>query len=181
MGVIVNETNMLMRIAKPTVKPNELKNRPMRPCMKATGIKITSSDTVVATTAEAISEVAERAASIAERPNSSMCRKMFSCTTTASSITMPMARIKPSIVMLFSEKPIYDMKAKVGIIDMGIANVAMIVVRQSRMKTRIVRLTRIAGQNQMEFHLFNRGFDEPRLVANNDGLDIARQQRRNLA
>ena len=102
MGVMVNETNQLIRMAKATVAPKLLKNRPTRPPMNTTGRKITSSDSVVADTARAISRVAVDAASRADQPCSSMCRKMFSLITTASSITMPMARIRPSIVMLFS-------------------------------------------------------------------------------
>src|SRR5690349_3272550 len=70
-GVSVNETNMLIKIEKPTTNPKLLKKRPTCPCMKATGTKMTSSDMVVATTAVAISEVAGLEASIAERPNSS--------------------------------------------------------------------------------------------------------------
>ena len=73
--------------------------------MKAIGTKMTISDRLVARTGSAISRVPIRAASIASMPSSSMCRKMFSWTTTASSITMPMARISPSIVMLLSVKP----------------------------------------------------------------------------
>ena len=101
-GVSVNETNQLIRIEKATVAPKLLKNRPMRPPMNTTGMKITSSDRVVADTASAISLVADEAASRAETPSSSMCRKMFSLITTASSITMPIARISASIVMLLS-------------------------------------------------------------------------------
>ena len=57
---------------------------------------------VVAETARAISRVAEAAAFIGGRPFSSMWRKMFSLITTASSMTMPMARIRANIVMLLS-------------------------------------------------------------------------------
>ena len=61
---------------------------------------------------------------------------------------MPIARIRPSMVILFSEKPMYAMKANVGTIEVGIASVAIIVVRQSRMNSRIVRLTRIAASSR---------------------------------
>ena len=102
MGVMVNDTHQLMKIANATVPPKLLKNLPIRPPMNTTGRKITNSDRVVAVTARAISRVPEAAASLAGRPYSSMWRKMFSLITTASSITMPIARIRPSIVMLFS-------------------------------------------------------------------------------
>ncbi len=102
MGVSVNETQRLMKMAKATVAPKLLKNLPTRPPMNTTGMKITNSDKVVAVTARAISLVAEEAALRASTLSSSMWRKMFSLITTASSITMPMARIKPSMVMLLS-------------------------------------------------------------------------------
>ena len=92
-----------------------------------------------------------RDASIASMPSSSMCRKMFSWTTTASSITMPMARIRPSIVMLLSVKPMYCMNRNVGMIDVGIASVAITVVRQSRMNSRIVAETSTAASRRWNF------------------------------
>ena len=119
--------------------------------MKAIGRKITISDRLVASTASAISRVPFRAASIPSMPSSSMCRKMFSCTTTASSITMPMARIRPSIVMLLSVKPMYLMNTNVGMIDVGIASVAIRVVRQSRMNSRIVAETSTAARSRWNF------------------------------
>jgi len=75
---MVNEMHRLMKMAKATVAPKLLKNRPTRPPMKTTGRKITNSDMVVAITARKISLVAVEAASRAGRPYSSMCRKMFS-------------------------------------------------------------------------------------------------------
>ncbi len=61
---------------------------------------------------------------------------------------MPIARIKPSIVILLSVKPIYRMNMKVGIIDVGIASVAIRVVRQSRMKSRMVAETSTAASSR---------------------------------
>ncbi len=110
MGVSVNDTNRLITMAKATVRPKLLKKRPTMPPMKATGRKITTSERLVAMTARAISLVPLRAAAMASSPCSSMCRKMFSCTTTASSITMPMARIRASMVMLLSVNPMSVMK-----------------------------------------------------------------------
>ena len=53
--------------------------------MKATGRKITTSETVVAVTASEISLVPVMAASKGGRRSSSVCRKMFSSTMMASS------------------------------------------------------------------------------------------------
>ena len=102
MGVRVKDTQRLMKMAKATVAPKLLKNFPTRPPMNTTGRKMTKSDMVVAITARAISLVAEEAAVRASTLSSSMCRKMFSLITTASSITMPMANIRPNMVMLLS-------------------------------------------------------------------------------
>ena len=77
-----------------------------------------------------------------------MWRKMFSWTTTASSITIPIARISASIVMLLSVKPMYCMNRNVGMIEVGMARVAMTVVRQSRMNRRIVAETSTAASRR---------------------------------
>src|SRR5262245_35438339 len=127
---MVNEMNMLISTENPTTHPTHDKNRPTCPPMNAIGPKMTTSDNVVATTASAISCVALNAASHALSPFSSMCRKMFSCTTTASSTTMPTARIRPIMVKLLIEKTIAYMNAKVPTSDVGMASVAMMVVRQ---------------------------------------------------
>ena len=77
-----------------------------------------------------------------------MWRKMFSWTTTASSITMPMASTRASIVMLLSVNPSASMQANVAMIDAGIAEVAIRVVRQSLMNPRIVSETRPAARSR---------------------------------
>ena len=71
--------------------------------MKASGRKMTTSDSVVAITARAISRVPMMAAVMPSSPRSSMVRWTFSSTTIASSITMPTAKTRPSMVKLFSE------------------------------------------------------------------------------
>ncbi len=128
-----------------------MKNRPTIPPMKAIGTKMTISERLVASTGSAISRVPTRDASMPSIPSSSMCRKMFSWTTTASSMTMPIARISPSIVMLLSVNPIACMNRNVGMIEVGIASVAMTVVRQSRMNMRIVAETSTAASRRWNF------------------------------
>ena len=100
----MNETSSETAIANATVTPKLRKKRPMMPAMNATGRKMTISDRVVAMTASEISRVAVPAADIGVSPRSSTWRKMFSSITTASSITMPTASTRPSIVMLFKVK-----------------------------------------------------------------------------
>jgi len=76
------------------------------------------------------------AASFGETPFSSMYRKMFSSTTIASSITMPVASESESIVMLFSVNPSAFMTVKVPMIDVGIARAAMKVTRRFLMNRK---------------------------------------------
>ena len=63
-------------------------------------------------------------------PFSSTYRKMFSSTTIASSMTMPVASESASIVMLFSVKPNSFITVNVPMIEVGIASAAMIVDAQ---------------------------------------------------
>ena len=103
-----------------------------------------TSESVVAVTASAISAVASEAARRGGSFSSSTCRKMFSRTTTASSITMPTASTSPSIVKLFTVKPMKRMKVKVEMIEAGMAMPATSVLRQSRMKRSTVSATSAA-------------------------------------
>ena len=111
-------------MAKAAVRPKEFQNLPTSPPMKATGRKITTRDTVVAVTAREISRVPVMAASKGGRRSSSVCRKMFSSTMMASSMTMPVESDSPSMVRLFSVKPAIRMAVKVAMIDTGMASAA---------------------------------------------------------
>jgi hypothetical protein len=71
MGVRVKATSRDTRTAQAAVIPKLKNSRPTRPCMKATGTKITTSERVVAMTARPISRVASTAASRGVRPSSS--------------------------------------------------------------------------------------------------------------
>ena len=77
---------------------------PMIPFMNATGRKTATMDDEAAITAKPTSDAPFCAASMRPSP-SSMCRKMFSSTTIASSITRPTARERASMVMLLTVKP----------------------------------------------------------------------------
>ena len=137
-------------MAKVTVSPKLRQKRPTSPPMKATGKKIAISETVVATTASTISFDPVTAASQGERFSSSMCRKMFSSTMIASSITMPVETDRPSIVMLFSVKPAHRMAKKVAMIDVGMDTAAMSAGRQFRhpRNTQTMRLARRAPRTR---------------------------------
>ena len=111
--------------------------------MNETGTKITTRQSVVASTARPISAVACRAASFGSIRFSSTKRKMFSSTTIASSITMPTISTSASIVTLLSVKSSHHIAANVAMTDVGIATQAMIVARQLRMNASTTRLARI--------------------------------------
>ena len=111
--------------------------------MNDTGMKMTTSEKVVAITASPMSAVAARAASNGGIPFSSTNRKMFSRTTIASSITIPTIRTRASIVTLFNVKWRTHIIPKVEITDAGMATAAITVDRQLRMKARTTREARM--------------------------------------
>jgi hypothetical protein len=78
---------------------------PACPLIRSSGRKTMMIVIVEATTAVKISCVPETAASAARFPSRSMCRKMFSSTTTASSTIRPTASARPARLIVFSEKP----------------------------------------------------------------------------
>ena len=96
--------------------------------MNETGMKMTTSDSVVASTASA-----DLAPSPRGRPPSGVIffsstkRKMFSSTTIASSITMPTISTSASIVTLLSVKSSAHIMPNVEMTDAGIATPAMTV------------------------------------------------------
>jgi len=104
--------------------------------MNETGMKITTSEKVVAMTASPISAVAARAASNGPMRFSSMNRKMFSRTTIASSITTPTIKTRASIVTLLSVKSSARIIANVATTEAGMATAAITVERQLRMNAR---------------------------------------------
>ena len=124
------------------VTPNELMKRPTMPPMKAIGRKTAISDRLVAVTAKPISRVASTAAWKGDIFFSSMKRKMFSSTTTASSITMPTARVRPKRVIVLSVKPITFIAAKAAMIEAGMATPAIRVGRSLCRKSSTMMVAR---------------------------------------
>ncbi len=123
-------------MANAMVTPKEFMKRPTMPPMKATGRKTAISDRLVASTASAISRVPSTAACLGGCCFSSMKRKMFSSTTTASSITMPTASVRARSVMTLSVKPMYSMAPKVAMSEAGMATAAITVGRSLRRKSQ---------------------------------------------
>ena len=174
-GVSVNDTKSDIMMATAVVMPKLWKKRPMRPSMNATGRKMITSDRVVAMTASAISAVPRDAAVMASSPSSWMRRKMFSRTTTASSITMPTASTSASIVRLFSVKSNARMSVNVAMIEVGMASPATIVLRQSRMNSSTVNATSTAPSHRCVLHGVDGAVDEARLVAHHLQVDVRGQ------
>ena len=102
--------------------------------MKATGRKMTTSDSVVAITGSATSRVPWIAASNGVQPFSSMYRKMFSSTTIASSMTMPTASVSAEQRHVVQREVHARISVNVATIDAGIASAEMITARMFRMK-----------------------------------------------
>ena len=90
-----------MSTAALMVRPNCLKNWPTMPGMKATGTKTATRVKVVASTARPTSFVPLEAAVAGSSPLSRRC-VMASRTTTASSMSSPMASESASSVIWFS-------------------------------------------------------------------------------
>ena len=67
----------------------------------------------------------------------------------ASSTTIPIARINPSKVRIFSEKPKISMKPKVPIKDMGTATTGIKVARQLCNERNTTNTTRINASNNV--------------------------------
>ena len=89
---------------------------------------------------------------------------MFSSTTIASSMTMPVASDSASIVMLFSVKPSAFMNVKVPMIEVGIASAAMNVTRRLRMNRNTTSAGEQAAEDQVQLDVLERPADEARLV-----------------
>jgi hypothetical protein len=134
-GVNVNDTSIETATATLTVSPNWKKKRPTMPFMNATGTNTARIDDVVASTARKICAVPSDAAFIGDLPPSRW-RWIFSMTTIASSMRIPIDRDSASIVMLLNVKFIHCMKAKLVMTLVGIATALMSVARKSRRNRR---------------------------------------------
>ncbi len=134
-------TNSDTSTATDTVTPNSRKNLPTIPCMNASGMNTATMESDVARTANPISAVPCRDASIWDFP---MCRwrVMFSRTTMASSMMIPMDRISASIVIVFSVNPSSAITASVPRMEMGSVNPVMTVERQELRNRNTIAVAR---------------------------------------
>ena len=104
-GVRVKLTSSDTAMAKAMVRPKLFKNIPTMPLRNATGTNTARSERVVARTAVPISRGPSMDAVKESSPFSSMCRKMFSTTMIASSMTMPTASASATRLMTFKVTP----------------------------------------------------------------------------
>ena len=111
------------------VSANGLNHCPAMPYMNPTGTNTATIENVVAATANPISSVPSSDALTWSLPIS-MWRTMFSRTTMASSIRMPMDSESPSSDMVFNVKPKAHTAMKLASTDTGKARPVMTVERQ---------------------------------------------------
>ena len=95
----------------------------------------------------------------------------------ASSMTMPTASVSASSVSMFSVKPMAYMRAKVLMMEVGMAMAAISVVRQFRRNSRTTRAARIAPDDQVLLDGLDRVLDEVGLVPDDLQLVAGRQAR----
>jgi hypothetical protein len=80
-------------------------------------------------------------------------------------MTMPTASVSASIVMELSVKPMYQIRPKVAMIDVGIAIAAMIVDRQVAEEQQHDERGQERADDEVLLDGCDRGLDELRLVA----------------
>ena len=125
------------------VSANGLNHWPATPYMNATGTNTATIEKVVAATASPISSVPLNEAVVWSSP-SSMCRTMFSRTTMASSMRMPMASERPSSDIVLSVKPNAQTLMNAASTETGSARPVMTVERQELRKKKTTSTVRSA-------------------------------------
>ncbi len=140
-GSSENDTNSDTATDDAIVSANGLNHWPPMPGMKPIGTNTARIENVVAATARPISSVPSCAARKWSFPIST-CRTMFSRTTMASSINMPMASESPSSDIVSSLKPSAHTAMKLASTEIGSATPVMTVDRhefRNRKTTSTVR------------------------------------------
>ena len=121
LGINITATKYEITIPAATVIANELKKRPTIPSMNATGIKTAKRTDEMARIENATSLIPSKEASKGFLP-SSIFFMIFSITTMASSIKIPMASVRPMSVRRLRSYPNALIIANVPITDVGIAS-----------------------------------------------------------
>ena len=148
MGVSVSAIKPEIKTAPASASANSTNNRPVRPGVKARGAYTAAKVSDMATMANPISRAPLIDAENGSIP-SSMCRKMFSNMTMASSTTRPMASTRASKVSVLIEKPARAIMAKQPIRLTGIVTMGMIDARNVRKNTNITSATKTTASTMV--------------------------------
>jgi hypothetical protein len=111
------------------VSANCLNNWPLMPGRNAVGTNTAIRTTVMLITGASTSFIALTVASLGGRWSRFMTASTFSTTTIASSTTMPMATTRPKSTGMLTEKPKSFAKKNVPMIETGIANMGIRLIR----------------------------------------------------
>ena len=142
-GTTVSATSRLASSANVTVIANGRKNSEAMPCTKPRGRNTATVVRVLAVIARATSRVAVKAAVWMSSP-SCRWRCVFSITTMESSMTRPMAMVRPPSVSMLSDSPRHHSRASAPMTLSGIESPAMSVERQLRRKTQMMSTAKTA-------------------------------------
>ena len=134
-GVSVKEMKRENSDANTIVRPNCLKNWPVRLLMKAIGRNTTTSQSVIATAAIPISVRPSTAARAASSPRSK-CLWIFSKTTMESSTKIPMHSVIPMSDIMLNVNPATYIAKNAAMREAGIAMMTDAVLRQPRRKKK---------------------------------------------
>ena len=143
MGSRENETKSETSTAAAMVRAKGLNHWPASPVMKPMGTNTATMEKVVAATARPISSVPLNEAVVWSSP-SSMCRTMFSRTTMASSMRMPMASERPRSDIVLSVKPKTHTLMNAARTETGRARPVMTVERHELRKRKTTSTVRSA-------------------------------------
>jgi len=122
--------------------------RPVSPWMNATGMKTAERISAMPMTGPETSFIACTVASFGLFPCSMWCATA-STTTIASSTTMPIARTRPNIDSVLSEKPRSGKKANVPMRETGTVMSGMIVIRTFWRKMKTTSVTRMSASTNV--------------------------------
>ncbi len=143
-GARESETSSDAAIVTDATKASCLKRSPTIPLTKASGMKTATVVRVEEEIAEVISPAPKIAASAGREP-SSICRVMFSNTTTVLSTTIPSVIESAISEKMFIVYPKTYMKIRPMMSEKGIVSVMMRLPLHSLRKTRMTKMTKIAA------------------------------------
>ncbi len=121
---------------------------PVRPPTNATGMNTADRISAMPMTGADTSFMAWMVASRGAMPCSMWCMTA-STTTMASSTTMPMARTRPNMDSVFTEKPSIGKKMNVPMMETGTVRSGMIVARRLCRKMNTTRVTRMRASTNV--------------------------------